>query len=315
MDEQFLEDVNKGLSDSPKHLSSKYFYDKRGDELFVEIMNLPEYYLTRAELKLFREQKSDIVTSFGFSKSEYFELIELGAGDGTKTIELLKELSHQNYKFDYFPVDISQNALDGLEMRLHQELPDLHVNKRQGDYFEILGSLKQSNKPKVVLFLGSTIGNFSDEDANEFMQRLSVNLNEHDCLLLGVDLIKSKDIVLPAYNDSKGITRAFNLNLLERINRELGGNFDLSKFDHVPLYDENEGIAKSFLRSTENQTVRISALHKTVQFEEGELIHTEVSRKYNDEILKQVIDGCRLEIKHKFTDNQHFFADYILKRI
>ena len=222
MIEQFSNDVDLGLSSHPKTLPSKYFYNKKGDALFVEIMKLPEYYLTRAELDTFQNQTDKLIEAFKINKSTYFEFIELGCGDGLKTKTLLQHLDEQNFKFGYFPIDISGNALSLLEQKLKMELPDVDVQTKQGDYFEVLSQFKNNKKPKVVLFLGSNIGNMSDELAAEFIYNLGENLSVGDKLLLGVDLIKAKEIVLPAYDDAQGVTATFNLNLLVRINNELG---------------------------------------------------------------------------------------------
>ncbi|MBO6515808.1 MAG: L-histidine N(alpha)-methyltransferase [Bacteroidia bacterium] len=314
MTEQFRIDVEHGLASQPKTLPSKYFYDEIGDDLFVKIMHMPEYYLTRAELEIFQHQTDRIISSLEQKSDTYFELIELGAGDGTKTKKLLSRLLEKGFDFDYLPVDISQHALDNLNESLSKELPALQVRTQQGDYFEILESLKESRNPKVVLFLGSNIGNLSDEKASEFIYRLGSNLQANDMLFLGVDLIKSEDIVLPAYNDKQGITRDFNLNLLTRINNELGGNFDLNGFVHAPEYSETEGIARSFIESTKDQVVTLGCDGPTFAFEKGEKIHTEISRKYNDEVLKSIIKHTDFKIQAKLMDSQSFFADYVLKR-
>lgn len=311
---QFKQDVLKGLSASPKHLPSKYFYNEIGDALFVKIMQMPEYYLTRSEQEILKMKASEIVHSFQLNHNRHFELIELGAGDGTKTIEILKELIQQNYDFSYLPIDISENALDGIHSMLKRELPELEVNIKQGDYFGILASLKESNCPKVVFFLGSNLGNMSDEKATEFMTKLSATLAPNDRVLLGVDLIKAKEIVLPAYDDPQGITRDFNLNLLRRINDELGGDFKLNQFEHVASYQEREGIAKSFLKSKMNQVVTVSSINQSFLFEKDEVIHTEISRKYNDEVLANILSESKLEVQTKFMDSANLFADYVLIR-
>jgi len=314
MIEDFKRDVAQGLSSEPKVLSSKYFYDKIGDKLFVEIMNMPEYYLTNAEYDIFKNQTSELIKALKVDPSRPFELIELGAGDGTKTIELLSELLQQNFNFDYLPVDISQNALDGLEAMLQDKLPALTVKKQQGDYFDVLASIKNPERQKVVLFLGSNIGNLTDDQAKKFVYGLGSNLTKQDMLLIGIDLIKSVDIVLPAYNDAAGITRRFNMNLLTRINRELGGNFELAAFDHRPEYTEESGVAKSYLVSLKNQTVNIDGIGKSFDFLEGEKIRTEISRKYNDEIINKILDKTDFEIYAKLTDSKKYFANYILNR-
>jgi L-histidine Nalpha-methyltransferase len=175
--------------------------------------------------------------------------------------------------------------------------------------------LKKSPNRKIILFLGSNIGNMTDEQAKSFIASLSANLNKGDKIVLGVDLIKEKEVVLPAYNDAAGITRDFNLNLLERMNRELHANFDLNFFVHDPEYHESEGIAKSFLKSTKKQVVTIESINKQFVFEENERIHTEISRKYNDVILDKIIDESPLSVQHCFTDHKSWFGDYIINRV
>lgn len=312
--ETFKNDVEHGLNQTPKTLPSKYFYNKKGDALFVEIMNLPEYYLTRSELDIFKNKTNELIDAIEVQPDSYFELIELGAGDGLKTKELLKELQTKNYSFDYFPIDISSNALTQLEKVLNTEIPNLSVKTQQGDYFEILDVLKESHQPMVILFLGSNIGNMTDEQAAQFIYQLGNNLQKGDQLILGVDLIKSVDIVLPAYNDSQGVTAKFNLNLLDRINEELDADFDTNNFKHQPEYTEEEGIAKSYIVSTANQTVTIKSLNATFQFSKGEKIHTEISRKYNDQLVQKIIKDTDFSLKTKIMDPNEYFADYILTR-
>jgi len=314
MIKEFAKDVDLGLSQKEKKLSSKYFYNKEGDELFVEIMKMPEYYLTRSEMEIFSIQTYDLINAFELDKNTHFELVELGAGDGTKTIKLLEVLNKNNYQYDYMPVDISNNALNQLEASLKKQLPKLSIKAKHGDYFNILESLKDSHHPKIVLFLGSNIGNMTDDAASQFLYQLGANLNKNDKLLIGADLIKPADIVMPAYNDKEGITRDFNLNLLKRMNNELDATFDVEAFEHAPEYNEQEGIAKSYLKSKRNQHVTIKTIGKAYQFNEGEKIHTETSRKYSDEILKNILANTDFEIINKFTDAKHYFADYLLNR-
>jgi dimethylhistidine N-methyltransferase len=314
MIEQFAKDVDDGLSQTEKKMSSKYFYNKKGDALFVEIMNMPEYYLTRSEMEIFSEQTHDIIRALALDKSTYFELIELGAGDGTKTRKLLEVLSAEDYQYDYMPVDISKNALDQLEQVFAQDLPQVPVKQKHGDYFDILESLKDSHHPKVVLFLGSNIGNMADDIASDFLYRLGANLNPNDKLLIGADLIKPADVIMPAYNDKDGITKDFNINLLHRMNHELEAKFDVDAFAHAPEYDEKDGVANSYLKSKQDQDVHIKATGKVYQFAAGEKIHTETSRKYNDDIIATILDKTDFEITTKLTDSKQYFADYILNR-
>ena len=312
MIEQFRKDVIKGLSSDPKTLPSKYFYDKKGDELFVKIMNLPEYYLTRAEFEIFSTQTNQIIHLLEIKKDEPFQLIELGAGNGSKTKELLKALIEENYSFEYHPIDISQNALNGLEINLSKELPELVCCPKQGEYFQILEKLKSNDVPKIILFLGSNIGNMLDDQAHSFVYQLGASINKGDKLLLGVDLIKSKKIVFPAYNDSKGITAEFNLNLLDRINEDLKANFVRDNFTHSPEYDEKEGVAKSYIESTCDQKVYLA--NSVFHFQKGEKIHTEISRKYDDTVVQEILHNTDFGILSKLTDSNNYFADYILER-
>ncbi|WP_281846572.1 L-histidine N(alpha)-methyltransferase [Olleya namhaensis] len=314
MNNNFLNDVDKGLSSTPKYLLSKYFYDKKGDALFVDIMKMPEYYLTRAEFDIFKNQTQNIIKALQLNKNTFFELIELGAGDGTKTKELLKVLDTENYDFNYVPIDISQNALDQLKQSVNKELPNVKTTTKQGDYFNVLASLKQSNHRKIILFLGSNLGNLSDVQAEDFLYKLSDSLRPNDKVLLGLDIIKSRDIVLPAYNDSQGITKRFNLNLLDRINNELGADFDTNAFIHQPEYTEEEGIARSYIVSTTNQNVTVKSLNKTFHFMEGERVHTETSRKYNDTILNSYLKNTSLQVIDKLMDSNTYFADFILDK-
>ncbi|TXC82135.1 L-histidine N(alpha)-methyltransferase [Luteibaculum oceani] len=303
-------DVLQGLKATPKYLPSKYFYDHKGDELFIKIMNSPEYYLTDCEFEILSEQAKDILSPF--EGLEYFEIIELGAGNGKKTVELLRGLNTK--KFTYKPVDISSNALELLSKRLKRELPQVRCEPEQGEYFKVLESLRGKH-PKLVLFLGSNLGNMVDERAASFLGALSQVLNSGDRVLLGLDLIKSREIVLPAYNDKNGYTAAFNLNLLKRINKELLGDFQLDKFVHSPEYDEVSGLAKSYLTSTENQVVSLNKPGVQISFQKGERVFMEVSRKYNDQILKTLLTRTQLLIEERFLDSRKYFCDYLLARI
>ncbi len=310
----FKSDVNKGLSSSQKYLPSKYFYDKIGDSLFVKIMNMPEYYLTNSELDIFKNKTKDLIDALQIESDTEFDLIELGAGDGMKTKELLKVLASSGFRFNFIPVDISQNALNNIKNSIEKDLPSINITPKQGDYFDVLDDIAISSKPKVILFLGSNIGNMNDDKATKFMTNLSHVLNLNDKIILGVDLAKSINIILPAYNDKQGITKRFNLNLLHRINTELGADFNIECFEHQPVYNEEDGIAFSYLTSTKHQTVYIESLKKSFEFYEGERIHTETSRKYNDDILKNILRHTKLEIKDKLLDSKEYFADYILNK-
>lgn len=307
-DREFARSVNEGLSSQQKYLSSKYFYDDRGTALFVEIMQLPEYYLTASELEIFAEQGKEIIEKLDLPDTPY-RIIELGAGDGSKVWHLLKHLEGENFIFQ--PVDISGEAIHHLENSMGDKLPWLKINSIRGDFNEVIANM-DNILPKVILFLGSNLGNMTDGEARAFLQNLSNSMGEKDKLILGLDLQKDSSIILPAYNDSQGVTARFNYNLLRRINREMGANFDLKSFDHKPVYDETAGIARSYLVSKRDQSVYISLLQKAFHFRKGEEILLEVSRKYSKDLLAEMLRGTDLEITHIFKDTNNYYADFLL---
>ena len=229
---EFAQEVKEGLSAFPKYLSSKYFYDEIGDALFQDIMNMPEYYLTDAEFEILSMHKEAIIRHFQYGTGP-FDLFELGAGDGKKTKILLRQLLADHVDFVYRPIDISSNALEQLEHALIEELPDLHISPLQGTYFNTLEQIgEQHDRKKVILFLGSNIGNLLHQNAISFLQQLQNVMSPNDLLFMGMDQKKNPQIILDAYNDKTGITAAFNKNILQRINNELGGTFNLEDFLH-----------------------------------------------------------------------------------
>ena len=289
---KFLRDVLKGLERKPKKLDSKYFYDAKGDKLFQHIMDCPEYYITRCEAEIFSILSEAIAAELAAS-FEAFDLIELGAGDASKTVYLLQELLKARADFKYFPVDISRSIIDYLQYELPNKVPGLDVEGLNGEYVEMLKEANRvSGRRKVVLFLGSNIGNMDAGEALNFLIEVRTNLNPGDKLLIGFDLKKHPAIVFSAYNDHSGYTKAFNLNLLERINRELGGNFELSRFDHYPTYDPITGACKSYLVSNSKQQVLIAG--RRFMFEEGEVIVMELSQKYDLQEIESLAkaSGC-----------------------
>ncbi|WP_162426165.1 L-histidine N(alpha)-methyltransferase [Pontibacter pudoricolor] len=307
---QFASDVKNGLSQEAKKLSSRYFYDGEGSRLFQKIMHLPEYYLTRSEHEVFTTQQQTIAKQLAAQGN--FHLIDLGAGDATKTRILLKQLLQQNADFDYVPVDISGDAMRELCEDLQTELPSLQTQAVIGDYFEALDWLDE-HKPgrKVLLFLGSNIGNFNPDERQEFMQQVRAHMQPGDMLLLGMDLCKEPETILRAYNDATGVTAAFNLNLLHRINRELGGDFIVDQFKHFPLYDPQHGVMKSFLISQQEQEVTIKATGQTFHFKAWEAIHTESSYKFTLELAETIGNVNGFKIQQIFQDKNHYFADVL----
>lgn len=307
--DSFKKDIEEGLSKFPKAISSKYFYDKKGDKLFQEIMNLEEYYLTDCEFDIFVKQKGELLKAINPDK-EGFNLIELGAGDGSKTKILIEHFLYENIDFSYHPVDISNNILGDLKKDLQKDFPKLKIDPINKEYFSALKHLNQLNGRKnVILFLGSNIGNFDSETRNNFFSSLSMCCSTDDQFILGVDLKKDPSIILKAYSDSQGVTAKFNLNLLTRINNELGGNFDLSNFKHYASYNPENGEARSYIVSLKDQEVYISAIDKTIVFLKSEYMHTEISKKYNLSELNEMANDYGFSVTKHFMDENEYFVD------
>lgn len=310
----FKKDVYEGLSSFPKHLSSKYIYDKKGDKLFQDIMAMPEYYLTGCELGIITDNTHTIGELFR-DRENGLDLIELGAGDGKKTKVLLNYMSENNFNFIYKPIDISENAIQQLTENLSGEMPKLKVDAEIGEYFEVLERLKGFDKrKKVIMVLGSNIGNLRHPIAIEFLTKLRDSMLSEDLLFMGFDQKKNPQTILNAYNDNAGITEAFNKNVLVRINRELGGNFDIDKFLHWESYNPETGTAKSFLVAQENMEVKIERLDLKINFDQWESIHVEISQKYDDKIVAWLADEAGLEIVTSFSDENGFYKDYVFRR-
>ncbi|MDQ6902711.1 MAG: L-histidine N(alpha)-methyltransferase [Bacteroidota bacterium] len=307
---QFLQDVLAGLRSTPKYLQSKYFYDKRGDELFQDIMNCDEYYLTNCELEIFSEQTealADIITR----QHKNFDVVELGAGDAVKSVYLLKELVNKKAISTYFPVDISNHIIDLLHEKLPAQVPHLNIHGLNGEYLEMLKSAKKiSDKIKLVLFLGSNIGNIPLEEVIDFCTNFRSHLSEGDMVLIGMDLKKNPKQVLAAYNDKNGYTKEFNLNLLHRINRELGGDFDVASFEHYATYDPMSGACKSYLVSLKDQEVHICK-NDPISFEKDEPVFMEISQKYTVEQADEIAAKTGFIPVGHFYDKNKWFVDVI----
>ena len=311
----FAEDVWHGLSSTPKFLSSKYFYDDTGSHLFQQIMELPEYYLTRTETEIFEQRKEEIIKAF-LSHHQSFDLIELGAGDGTKTAILIDSLLKKGIEFNYSPIDISAKALEILTAKFKKQFPALSIKPVHGDYFHGLESLKaDSARPKIIFFLGSNLGNFTFANSASFLTLIKSATNENDLMFIGLDLQKDPTIILKAYDDSQGVTAGFNLNLLTRINRELGANFKLDKFMHYATYSPIEGAARSFLLSREAQTVFVESLNQEFHFKAWEPIYMEISQKYNLEMIEEMAGKSGFQVVQNFFDDKIYFTDSLWKSL
>jgi len=306
---QFYKDVVAGLKSTPKRLNSKYFYDANGDKLFQELMNCEEYYPTNCEMEIFTQQTAGICDAM-IADGDAFDLIELGAGDATKSTYLLKYLLEKGANFSYLPIDISSNAISYLNITLPVTLPGLQMTGLNGEYFAMLKKASTiSNKRKVVMFLGSNVGNMPVDVAAQFCADVRSHLSPGDMMLIGVDLKKNPATVLAAYNDKEGITKKFNLNLLERINRELGGNFDIDQFEHYPTYDPETGACKSYLISLCDQVVKIDDTE--IQFAKDEYIFMEISQKFSITQVDDMARAASFKPASHFFDRKHWFTDAI----
>lgn len=306
----FAEDVVKGLSHNPKRLPSKYLYNEEGDKLFQQIMHLPEYYVTRCEHEILETYKQTIA---GFC-SEPFQLIDLGAGDGLKTMVLLDYFIKNKSAFQYLPIDISSSAVNQLADSVKAKFPKLSIEGISAEYFAALRKLKEDkNFHKVVLLFGSNIGNFSSSEAIDFLQEMKNNLNKGDLLIIGFDLKKDPDSILKAYNDSQGITAQFNFNLLHRINKELGGNFNTDNFEFCPTYNPETGEVKSYLVSKARQTVVLKKINASFRFDPWESIHTECSNKYDLHDITTFAEAAGFKIVTNLYDSKKYFTDSVWK--
>ncbi len=309
----FAVDVLAGLSAKQKFLSSKYFYDDRGSRIFQDIMQMPEYYLTDCELEIFETKKHEILVDFARQQA-HFELVELGAGDGLKTKILLSHFLSKNIDFKYSPIDISEDAVNNLVTDLRNEIPGLKVDGLIGDYFDLIGDIKVNGySKKIILFLGSNIGNFDEPTAMDFLKHLKAVMNPQDQVFIGFDLKKDPDIILKAYNDPHGYTSVFNLNLLQRINNELVADFNLDNFNHNEVYDPQSGTAKSFLISLKKQNVEIRDLNLSISFEEGESIFMEMSQKYDLDMIANLAFESGFEIVRNYFDKRQYFVNSLWK--
>ncbi len=306
-------DVLAGLSAPDKYLLSKYFYDDNGSKIFQDIMQMPEYYLTDCELEIFTHNKQEIYQEFT-KGNNHFGLIELGAGDGVKTKVLLSHFLKQSCDFEYVPIDISEESVKNLVMELKKELPTLRIDSKVGDYFQMMEDINlYDSTRKILLFLGSNIGNYNRQETLLFLSHLKAVMKSGDLLFIGFDLKKDPDTILKAYNDPYGYTSAFNLNLLQRINRELDASFDLSAFKHQEHYDPKTGTARSELVSLKKQQVEINSLNLTASFEKGEPIFMELSQKYDETSISELAQKSGFQIVRNFFDQRLYYTNSLWK--
>jgi dimethylhistidine N-methyltransferase len=305
----FADDVRKGLSAYPKRFLPKYFYDELGSQLFEAICLLPEYYLTRAENEILQTFADEIAASVQGEKT----LVEMGSGSASKTRLIIEALLRSQPELLFMPVDISATALESSSRILLQSYPRLRIEAFAADYFAGLTELgKKPRRRTLALFLGSNISNFDPDEAHRFLRAMRSVLNKGDALLLGADLKKDPAILEAAYNDALGVTSAFNLNVLARINRELGGSFDLHAFQHRAFYNESAGRIEIYIESLVQQTVHIEKLDLQVEFENGELIHTENSYKYDKAGIARLANDTGFTCSRSWLDSQERFSSNLL---
>jgi dimethylhistidine N-methyltransferase len=303
------DDVLRGLTSSRKSLPPRLFYDARGSELFEAITRLPEYYLTRTERAIFEQHADDMVAAAGHGLS----IVELGAGTAEKTTVLLRAALKRQLSLHYYPVDVSDSALQVARQRLAEELPRLVIEPVVADYTQGLQQLAGIRGRKLVLYIGSSIGNFEPEEAGAVLRRIREGLADGDSLLLGTDLVKKASVLHAAYNDKQDITAAFNLNMLARINRELGADFNLRRFRHEAVWNPAASRIEMYLVSLAPQVVTIPSLNLQLFFAEGERIHTENSYKFTPEMVNGIVCAAGFSLERSWSDAQDYFAVHLAR--
>jgi L-histidine Nalpha-methyltransferase len=312
LDEQFAQDIKEGLgSKNQKCVKPKYFYDTEGSHLFEEICVQPEYYPWRMEASILRRYSKRMTCS---QDSSEITIIELGSGSSTKTRILLEEVLSRQSSLFYFPIDVSKVMLGDTTNKLSADYCNLRTIGISSDYVDgvdqatrLISADDQIPNRKLIIFLGSSIGNLEPEESISFLKKLRSKMDENDNLLIGIDLQKDRKALEAAYNDEKGITARFNLNLLTRINRELRGDFDLDSFVHRAFYNSFNERVEMHIVSTKDQQVYVGRLDQTFSFDEDETIHTENSYKYSSEQIRQMADECEFVIKGDFFDTKRWF--------
>lgn len=307
---QFAHDVIKGLSSSPKFISSKYFYDNIGSDLFQKITRTTDYYLTSCEYTILQTTSQDISKIINH---KILDIIELGAGDGHKSKLIIDAFLKSQSLINYYPIDISQQAMFFLEHNLASQIAAHGI---VAEYVEGLAYVKNiSPNPKLVLFLGSSIGNFSPKNSLEFLRAVKNNINPGDHVIIGFDLKKDLNILYKAYNDSEGLTRKFNLNILTRVNNNLKANFILDNFEHYGFYNPNYGAMESFLISLCDQDIYIKELDMSINFNKFEPLHLEYSYKYSLPEIKTLSEESGFRIIDNFCDDKNYFVNSLWQAI
>jgi dimethylhistidine N-methyltransferase len=309
VDPVMAREVRDGLSATPKRLPCKLLYDDVGSALFEQITDLPEYYLTRTERAIFEDYAAEILDAAGPGLT----LVELGAGTASKTRILIEELLQRQSRALFYPIDVSPSALNEAVRQMAAQFPALRVNPVVADYMGGVPALSRISGRKLVLYIGSSIGNFEHSEAIGMLRRIRRSLRSGDALLLGTDLAKSSKILVPAYDDAQGVTAQFNKNMLARLNRELEADFDLDAFKHVALWNKPCSRMEIYLESTAKQSVFIPAIDMDVHFEAGERLHTENSYKYTDEMVQSILRESGFKLERTWTDPKGWFGVHLAR--
>lgn len=304
IEKTFAEDVSYSLNRDSKFISPKYFYDKKGSELFEQICNLPEYYPTRTEIQILKKIQPELE---GYL-DESFRLVELGSGSSVKTRLILDVFDKIQDRIEYFPIDISEILTESSEL-LQKDYDDLHITGIVDTYEGGLEFIeKYDDKKNLIIFLGSSYGNFNPNDGKIFLKKINSVMKKDDLFLIGLDLVKNKKTLENAYDDSQGITAKFNLNVLSRINDELDADFDLDNFQHVAKYNEKDQRIEMYLKSLANQSIIISKANLSLKMTQGELIHTEHSHKYTLAQIEDVMNQTDFKIKEIWLDETENYS-------
>jgi L-histidine Nalpha-methyltransferase len=302
--EQARNEIVAGLISKKRFVSSKFFYNEMGSELFEEITKLPEYYPTRTEKSILEDIAFELM-----NRNVAFEIIEMGSGDCSKISILLNAVNKYNLQnITYIPVDFSSSAVEKSSNVLSIRFPELEINGYVADFIHQLNLIPHSNKPRLICFLGSTIGNFERNESNEIIKNLAKGLLNGDSLLVGFDLVKPEPVLQAAYNDSKGVTEKFNLNVLNVINSIIHSDFELSDFRHHSFYNNEKSRIEMHLIANHDCVVNSSFLKQPLQFKKGDSIHSENSHKYTLESIRQLAKYAGLEISNYYTDSKEWFA-------
>jgi L-histidine Nalpha-methyltransferase len=305
----FASEVEQGLTSHPKTLPSKLFYDAHGSALFEKITELPEYYLTRTEFAILRKHAPAMARAVGPDSV----IVELGAGTAAKTCTLLGAFGNRQIRVMYFPVDISWAALAEARERVSKESPQTYVRPVVTDFSDGFGFLRDIPGRKLVLYLGSSIGNFDPDAAIDMLCSVRSELNEGDTLLLGTDLVKDSSILVPAYDDAQNVTAEFNKNILRRINRELDADFDIDAFRHVACWNAKQSRMEMHLESLQPQTVDLRSLNLRIKLGNGERIHTENSYKYTLPRVCEMLNAAGFSLSKTWLDRKKWFALHLAK--